>query len=426
MPRSGDGPGRRRRPADHGPAGGQAVTSRATVAVRLRSVSPAGLVLGGVLVLSIAAFFRVPLLPTIGRELSMNPAQLAAITTAFAIGRLVTDIPAGRLADRQRPMAALAFAGALLALASTGMAMAPSGVWVVGAAGVLGIASAMTNTTGMTFFSRSTGTAGRGAAMARFSAALLGGQAIGPTLGGVVGGAAGWRLALVCAAGVGVVVAVVLRLSASDADRPLPAAGAAGAAVGSSSPPALARPAQAALYAIPFTAMFTLGAMPQTLVPIIGDASYGLSPARIGLVLGLGGLCRFIGVMVGGRVSDRVSRKASLVPGLVLFSGGVAILAFDAGAGWWVAAVVAMSLGSYGISVAATILGDVSRGSHTGRRLGSFRFIGDVGLIAGPTVAGLTYERFGLAPAVLLVAGLLLASAIAAQLLLPETRWVDR
>lgn len=402
------------------------MTDRAAVAVRLRAVSPAGLVLCGVLILSVAAFFRVPLLPTMGRDLAMSPAQLAAITTAFAVGRLLTDIPAGRLADRQRPMAALAFAGVLLGLASSGMAIAPSGLWVVIAAGVLGIASAMTNTTGMTFFSRSTGTAGRGAAMARFSAALLGGQAIGPTLGGAVGGALGWRPALLCAAVLGVLVAVVLRLSAAGAERPQRASAPAGVTAVAPAPPSLTRPARAALYAIPFTAMFTLGAMPQTLVPIIGDASYGLSPARIGLVLGLGGLCRFLGVMVGGRVSDRVSRKASLVPGLVLFSGGVAIFAFEAGPAWWVAAVMAMSLGSYGISVAATILGDVSRGSHTGRRLGSFRFIGDVGLIAGPTVAGLTYEALGVTPAVLLVAGLLLAAAVAAQLLLPETRWLDR
>jgi predicted MFS family arabinose efflux permease len=57
------------------------------------------LVGGAVLGISMLAFFRVPLLPAIGQELSMSAAQLGLVTTIFAAGRLATDIPAGRLAD---------------------------------------------------------------------------------------------------------------------------------------------------------------------------------------------------------------------------------------------------------------------------------------------------------------------------------------
>lgn len=382
-------------------------------------VAPAALVGGGVLALSIAAFFRVPLLPAIGRDLDMSAASLATITTVFAVGRLLTDLPAGRIADRQPALRGLSFAGAILAAASAGMAVAPRGIWVIAAALFLGIASSLTNTTGMTYFSRSSDTASRGRALAWFSAALLGGQAFGPTAGGLIGGVGGWRVALAAGAVTGVVFAVILRLLPPDEVPHL----ADDAPPGEEPVIELSRPARSALYAVPFAAFFALGSMPQTLVPIIGDEAYGLDTATIGLFLGIGGACRFVGVMVGGRISDRVSRKAALVPGMFLFGGGVALLAPGAGVASWVAAIVLMSLGSVGISVAATVLGDVTRGRTVGRRLGAFRFVGDLGLIAGPIVTGLAYEHVGTAVAVLSVAALLVGAGVAAAVLVPETRW---
>ena len=336
------------------------------------SMAPAALVAGGVLALSVAAFFRVPLLPEIGRDLGMSASGLATITTVFAIGRLLTDLPAGRIADEVPALRGLAIAGGLLAFSSAVMAVAPAGVWVISAALFLGIASALTNTTGMTYFSRSSDTARRGTALAWFSAALLGGQAFGPTAGGLIGGIGGWRVALGVGAGLGLVFAIVLRLLPPDE---VPGRDGDDAEAGGEVTIQLDAAGRAALYAVPFACFYALGAMPQTLVPIIGDTAYGLTASTIGLFLGLGGACRFVGVMIGGRVADQVSRKVSLVPGLVLFGIGVGILAVNGGLWTWVAAIVLMSLGSYGISVAATILGDVTRGRTVGRRLGAFRFV---------------------------------------------------
>lgn len=401
------------------------------------------LVGGAVMAISIAAFFRVPLLPSMGAELGMTPSQLGLITTFFAVGRLATDIPAGRLADRNHPLGALGLAGAVLGVGSLIIATTRSGAIVIAAAALLGVGSALANTTGMTYFTAVAPRHRRGMSVAAFSAALLGGQALGPTLGGIVAGAYDWRAALVAAASVGGVVAVFGSVARR---RPLPGPRRSADERGGSAcdgehapvartstggrrrvrpSPGTTRAQTVLLNLVPFASMYTLGAMPQTLVPIIGDARHGLTASVIGAALGIGGLCRFIGAVVGGRIADRVSRKASLVPGMALGAVGVGILALPFGTAGWVASIVLMSLGSNAVSVAATMLGDRAPSGGIGRSLGPYRFVGDLGLIAGPTVTTLLYARVDESLAIVSVAALMGAVALLSGLALHETRWLD-
>jgi MFS transporter, DHA1 family, multidrug resistance protein len=390
------------------------------------------LVGGTVLLVSIAAFFRVPLLPSIGAELDMTAAQLGLITTVFAVGRLATDIPAGRRADRGHPLRSLGVAGAILAAGSLVMATATAGVVVIASAALLGVASALSNTTGMTYFTASAPRHRRGTSVAAFSAALLGGQALGPAIGGAIAGASDWRVAVGAAAVVGSVLAVFgiglgprlfaipFRHDRRSTAGPRPAPAAERRSRGRDH-----RQQTWLLNLVPFASMYTLGAMPQTLVPIIGDDRFGLSASVIGIALGLGGVCRFVGAIVGGRIADRVSRKASLVPGMALGAVGVAVLALPLGTAGWVAAIVLMSLGSNAVSVAAAMLGDRAPAGGVGRHLGPYRFVGDLGLIAGPVVTTLLYSRVNATVSVLSVAALMAAVALLSALALHETRWAD-
>ena len=375
------------------------------------------LVGAAVLAVSAVAFFRVPLLPSIGATLGVRPGLLSLVTVVFGVGRLATDVPAGHLADRVAATTALAGAGLLMGLGSFLLAAAGSLGFLLVAAATLGVASSVANTTGMTFFSNAP--AGRrGTSMAVYSAALLGGQSFGPAVSGVVSGAAGWRTAEVAGAVAVIAVAVAsVALGTGAAEtRALPAP--RGAHV------QLPRAQRALLYAVPFSVMFALGAMPQTIVPLIGAHGYGLSAGAIGLTLGLGGLCRFAGAAAGGIAADRYSRKGSLVPGLALMAAGVALLGVRGGTVVFVLAVALMSLGSYGVTVAATMLADLG-GSGMGRRLGTFRFVGDLGLIAGPLAAGTVYDLAGTRASVLVVASLLAACTVVAALLLPETKHIE-
>ena len=383
-----------------------------------------------VLLTSIAAFFRVPLLPSIGDELRMDPVGLGLITTVFAIGRIVTDIPAGRLTDRVRTLTLMSASSVILAGGSLLMASAGTPAAVLVAAFVLGIASSVANTTGMTYFSTARPANRRGRTLALYSASLLVGQALGPTVGGALAQPFGWRGALTASAVVAGAILLLSRLSAllldppiaSNRDRVAPPPAARAAGDRSEGLSADARRQIRILMLAPFTIFFVLGSLPQTLIPIIGDARYGLSAAAIGIALGVGGVSRLVGVLVGGRVADLVGRKVALVPGLVLSAAGVLMLVPDLGVAGWVAAIVLLSLGTSGIGVAATMLTDLAEGRDVGRRLGAYRMFGDLGLIVGPAVTTAIYVRAGQAATALTVTVLIVVSLVLTITSVRETR----
>lgn len=379
--------------------------------------------------LTAIANFRVPVLPDIGYELSMSTAALGAVTGAFAVGRLVCDLPAGWLIGRWPVPKMFAVAAGGLAAGSLALAVAATAAVVVVAAFVMGVASAVTNTTGMAYFSTSTSAERRGSAMAGYSASLLAGQALGPAIAGLLvslpllAADRAWRTAPWFGAGAAAAIAVGLVVSTArrpGGSAPAPAAH-PGHGAGAADAAAIPRRERLVLYSVPFVLFFALGSMPQTLVPIIGAEDLGLSTATIGLALGLGGVFRIVGAVVGGMVSDRISRKAALVPALWLQAGGVALLAWRGQPWVWMAAIAVMSVASFGVSVAATMLADRSGGRRMGSRLGRFRFVGDLGLVSGPLLTAWMFEHVGQRAAVLAVAGLLCASAVASASSLRET-----
>ena len=326
------------------------------------------------------------------------------------------DLPAGRLADRLPPGPALAGTGVGVALSAGLLAGAGSFAQALVAVFFLGAASALTNTTGMTVFATSAPPERRGAAMAGFSMALMTGQTLGPAIGGAIAGLAGWRVAQ-----------VVGGADRRRRDRRLPArarrpraAPDAAARRRRASAPGLPRSQAFVLAAVPFAVFFTLSALPQTLLPVIGSSELALSTAFIGLALGAGGIARFAGSAVTGAISDRVSRKAALVPSLLAMGLAVVMLAPPPTLATWLGAIVLLSLASSGIAVAATIIADQVPADTVGRRLGTFRFTGDFGLLAGPAVTGLLYQHSGRAAAMLVTAGVLGGCALAAAVLIAE------
>ena len=380
----------------------------------LRPVLP---VAACVLLVSAVAHVRVPLLPSIGDELTMSASQLGLAVTLFGLGRLALDLPAGRLADRFRPMRLMAASAVVMTLGSAGLMGAQGAAAVMVSFLLMGAASATANTTGMTTLSGAAPPHRRGSAMALYSGCLLAGQALGPALSGAVAAVGTWRTSAATGALLGLAVTV---LALTWRPRPVNEG---------STPPPPGRPhgprlrplERAVLSAVGFGVFFTVGAMPQTLLPLIGADELELRVSTIGLALGLGGLARIASAVVVGAVSDRVSRRAALLPCLVLQLAGVLLLAVDDGASWWLAAIVLMSLGASAHGVAATVLADRTDRAQLGRSLGKFRFSADLGLVAGPAIAAIVYETSGRTAAVGTVAAVLALITVAAAFLLPET-----
>jgi MFS family permease len=365
----------------------------------LRLTSPT-LVGGIVFAISAAAFSRLPLLPQLGGDLSLTVGEIGLLTTAFGAGRLAMDLPAGRLAGAVSPAAAFVVAGIGLAAASALLATSGSLLQALIASGLIGSVSALTNTTGMYSFATTGGAERRGASMAMFTSALMLGQMAGPALGGALGSLTGWRPAIALSGSIGVVVAVVCMVrrrgaARDDVDDPSPVARAEAAP----RPEALAMPPSRseliAIAAAPFATFFAIAGLTQTLIPVIGDAELGLSPAAIGIAIGAGAGARFVSTWVAGIGSDRLSRKIVLVPSLLVMALGGGVLAVPMSAVVWGASILLIAVGSSGITVAAAALTDRVPARELGRELGLFRLVGDVGLLIGPAVAGFLYQESG-------------------------------
>ena len=169
---------------------------------------------------AVAAFARIPLLPDIGGDLSLTAGEIGLLTTAFGLGRLLTDLPAGRLADAVVPTVGLTGAGLLLALSCAVLASAEGFAVALGASALIGCASALTNTTGMYVFATAADAHRRGASMAIYVTALMSGQMVGPALGGAIGSVAGWRPAIAVSAAIGAGVAAVCGQSSGGGPTP--------------------------------------------------------------------------------------------------------------------------------------------------------------------------------------------------------------
>lgn len=370
--------------------------------------------------LTAVAFIRPPLLVDIGDALDLSATGLGALLSVFAFGRLLADLPAGRAAERCAPNRLISMSAALAAVGSVMTGLAPGPVVLYSAAFVLGIASTITITTSVTVFSAAP-MRRRGMSLSMFAGAMLAGQAVGPALGGAAGSVLDWRGAFIVGGVIAAAVGGAVLL------RPIPVVVAAvtGATPGGEDhvPPRVL----AVLYLLPALQFSVGAALIQTLIPLVGSEQLGFGPGLVGAAIGIGGVFRFIAAIASGLVSDRVSRKAALVPGVFLQTAGVAVFAVaDGPVAWW-STIVLLTLGSVIVNVGSTILADLSEaGGRLGRRLGAFRFTGDAAFLFAPVVTGVLFERYGRAWASLPLLALGLAMTLATIVVVPETRVVRR
>lgn len=132
-------------------------------------------------------------LPTIGRDLSLDPATLGLIASAFVFAAAILLLPFGRLADI-RGRGPIFIAGlALFTSASLGLALAASGPFLLVLRALQGVAAAMTMSTEIAILSSAFAVSGRGRALGIVVACVYAGASVGPALGGYLTQAFGWR-----------------------------------------------------------------------------------------------------------------------------------------------------------------------------------------------------------------------------------------
>lgn len=142
--------------------------------------------------------------------------------------------------------------------------------------------------------------------------------------------------------------------------------------------------------------LWMIGAVYSTLVPLYGVDQVGLAIGGVGIGLAIATGTELVSLFPAGKATDRHGRRAVLVPSLAALAAITAAFGLlDSTAVFMVGmAVLGVASGYAGVPP-APMLSDVTPDDLKGSAVAVFRFVGDLGFVLGPLVAGWTADAYG-------------------------------
>ena len=356
-----------------------------------------------------------PILPLYARSFGVGLDSVGVLIAAFSITRLIADPFTGiiidRIGERRSVVLGAVIVGATTALA----AVAPSFVLLVVFRGAGGAGSAVFFVGLLSYMLRSIPADRIGRVMsvwyASFNIGIIAGEPLGGFFAHWLGAVSTlWIYAATC-----FVSAAVFSRTIRDPERPSP----------SERRPGLrhlpwGRTFVTVLLANGAYAWMIAGVW-STLIPLFGNEEVGLSPLGIGVGLAIASITEFAVLFPAGKATDRIGRKAVLVPGLACMAVGLVLwpLAVTPALFFLANGVFGLISGYAGVPQ-APMLSDVTSEEVRSVAVAVFRFVGDLGFVLGPLVAGVSADRLGYGAAFALAAVPILVS-LGFVLSIPET-----
>lgn len=145
-------------------------------------------------------------------------------------------------------------------------------------------------------------------------------------------------------------------------------------------------------YAWMVAAVFT------TLVPLFGVEEVGLTLGGVGIALAIATGTELVSLFPAGKATDRRGRRAVLAPSLAALVAMTAILGIATTPAVFLVAMGVLGVVSgYAGVPPAPMLSDVTPEELKGTAVAAFRFVGDLGFVLGPLVAGWAASEYGFA-----------------------------
>lgn len=347
----------------------------------------------------------LPVLPLFGQTFGASAWQIGVLIAAFGVGRLVSDVVGGPLADRVGRRALIVSGFVLITGGAVTSALAPTYVALLASRLVQGLGAGAQQIAGMAALAEVTPPEGRGRTLSVYQGSLLLGAMLGPALGGALDAWGGPRTAFL-------VYAAVTAAAALWAWR-MPLAPTRVSAEPAAFAPIVRDRRFLWMNGAVFVTFLTRSGTQFSLLPLLGASALALDSAGIGLALGLLTLVTFLAVPASGVIADTIGRKAAVVPGALVLSLGLLALALAGSREAFFAGALVMGLGS-GLTGSAPLayITDLSPPGRHGTTIGLFRLIGDTGYVLGPILLGAVADAVGLRGAVLANAALVTASAL--------------
>ncbi len=351
-----------------------------------------------------------PVLPNYARSFGVDLRAVGVLVAAFSVTRLAVDPFTGVILDALGERRAVTLGAAVVGLTSGLAAIAPTFGLLVVFRGAGGAGSAVFFAGLISYLLRTVPSHRIGRVMSAWYASFNVGIIAGEPLGGLFAGWLGpastlWIYGVMC-----LVSATVF--SRTIRDRP-----------GDPASPRRStglrrlrwdRPLLTVLLANGAYA-WVVAAVYNTLIPLFGTERVHLSLLAVGGGLAVASVTEFAALFPAGRATDRIGRKAVLVPSYVLLAIAVAL--------WPLASTPSryiVGLGLFGLTTGyagvpqTPMLSDLTDERNRSTAVAVFRFVGDLGFVLGPLAAGACADRLGYGPAfVLAAAPVVLALAFA-------------
>ncbi len=385
------------------------------------------------LVLMMGMGFLSPVLPKFVQTLGAKPTQLGTmvglVITAYGIARAVMDLPAGRLAHRwgRRPL--LIIGPGLVAISALGCGLAVEYWQLIAFRLLQGLGSALFSVTAIIVVGEISTPANRGQYISLYWGAFLTGSSLGPTLGGFVGEYLDYRAPFFCFAILASLATLWGYFGISETrQRQL-----------TSMPETLTKPPsqtnpvrkQCPLYKnlnfilismLSLLTLITLSGNQITLIPLLGYERLNLREGQVGLTLTLVAAMQFAFVFLAGRLSDKLGRKAIIVPGGIITALGLVLFTQSNNYRFFLFSAVVLGLGrGFGGAVPTAYVTDIASPQNYEHTIASYRTVSDIGFVVGPILLGWLKDSKGLDFPFFLGAGFLLTAVILFATLAKET-----
>ncbi|MFL5716071.1 MAG: MFS transporter [Chloroflexota bacterium] len=373
--------------------------------------------------------------PLLGVDVFGLPTATAALSflIAFGLAKAVTNLLAGRLADRVGRKPVLV-AGWLVGVPVPFLLIvAPDWTWVVVANLLLGVNQGLTWSTTVLMKIDLVGPRRRGLALGLNEAAGYLAVALVAFLTGLIAEAAGLRpqtfylgIAIV---GLGLGASVLL-VHETHGHALLESRDRSAAATASVPDPGWLQLAWRSTISDPsLSAVSQAGlvnnlndAMAWGLLPLVWATS-GMSLLQIGILAGAYPATWGLLQVGTGALSDRNGRKALIVAGMLLQAAAIAAIAAVDDFVPWLVAAVALGLGTAMVyPTLLAVVADVAEPRHRGAITGVYRFWRDLGFAIGAILVGFLVDRADARAAILAVAVLTALSGLVVAVRLRETR----
>lgn len=381
-----------------------------------------------VLLAMIGMGILAPIMPLYLRTLGATGTAVGLVMAVYGLGEGIFGFIWGLLTDRigiTVPLAVQTFGGAvcMVALAS---------IPVLGAVFVLRFVAAAVGAaifpTGRGYLSNAVPPRSKGLAMALFGFLVSGGISIGSSISGLLVDRWGFPVAFLTAAVLssvsGVIVVTRLRGARIVSNQPIGRDGPSLSGVPSAETgrtftwPILILSIIVTLVAVAATSVMTF-------VPLLMTDVAGLAATDVGVVFGVSGLVSLVLLIPIGRLSDRVGRKRVLSSGILLMLLGLLGLAY-ARSFWPILILVTLSsVGRWATDPSIlSLLSDITPLRHQGRSQGIYVAAMDVGIIVGPVITGVIWDRAGPQPSYILCAAVAGLAVLVTLLLVREKEWL--